>query len=92
MVRSGRVARSPGGGFDGRGASPGRERVAVGEPGDVAGVGQREGGHDGAETGSPIKVDPVAAAISVSSRVSPVAFFSIVLARDPQEGGSNCRR
>ena len=40
-----------GGGVQGRGAGPGREPVAVGEPGDVADVGQDPGGDDGPDTG-----------------------------------------
>ena len=38
-----------GGGVEGCGAGPGREPVAVGEPGDVADVGQDPGGDDGSD-------------------------------------------
>jgi hypothetical protein len=40
-----------GGGVQGCGACPGREPVAVGEPGDVADVGQDPGGDDRADAG-----------------------------------------
>jgi hypothetical protein len=41
----------PGGRVQGCGAGPRGEPVAVGEPGDVADVGQDPGGHDRADTG-----------------------------------------
>jgi hypothetical protein len=57
-------------GLDGSAAGPRDVLVAVGEPGDVTGVGQGGRGDDRADAGQLHQVEPVARTISLSWRVS----------------------
>jgi hypothetical protein len=80
-----------GGGVQRRGAVPGGEPVAAGEPVDVADVGEQPGGPDGPMPCRSIRVDPRAVTSSVSS-LSRARVFLSMASSSPASSAASRRR